>query len=127
MKKYPLSKRTGVDFQRFSKNRFSGRDLTLSDKDVFPEGSARFKLTSHDTYRVVNHTKAAKNPNPKSNDDSYIQHRVHTARKSYYSEPLSGWTLSPEDRSLIRHLTKKYKKTYNRKPPGYYDNKKKKK
>lgn len=65
MKKYPLSKRTGVDFQRFSKNRFSGRNLTLLDKDVFPEGSARFKLTSHDTYRVVNHTTPKKKKKPR--------------------------------------------------------------
>lgn len=96
---------------------------------VFGETDTKYKSIGFTRSPVsgIKHTKAAKNPNPKSNDDSYIQHRVHTARKSYYSEPLSGWTLSPEDRSLIRHLTKKYKKSYNRKPPGYYDNKKKKK
>ena len=33
--KYGLEKRTGVDFQRFSKNRRSGKPLSLSDKRVF--------------------------------------------------------------------------------------------
>lgn len=54
--KYGLEKRTGVDFQRFSKNRMSGKPLKLSDKDVFPEGKERFKLSSHDTHRVLVHT-----------------------------------------------------------------------
>lgn len=55
-KKYGLSKRTGVDFQRFSINRMSGRPLNLSDKRVFPEGKERFKLSSADKYRVLKHT-----------------------------------------------------------------------
>lgn len=56
--RYGLEKRTGVDFQRFSKNRMSGKPLKVSDKDVFPEGKERFKLGSHDTYRILEHTKA---------------------------------------------------------------------
>ena len=36
--RYGLEKRTGVDFQRFNKNRMSGKSLKLDDKDVFPEG-----------------------------------------------------------------------------------------
>ena len=58
--RYGLKKRTGVDFQRFSKNRMSGRPLNLSDKKVFPESHARFKLGSHDTSRVLRHTKNKK-------------------------------------------------------------------
>lgn len=54
--RYGLKKRTGVDFQRFSKNRMSNKPLSLKDKDVFPEGSERFKLGSHDTARVLRHT-----------------------------------------------------------------------
>ena len=55
--KYGLSKPTGIDFQRFSKNRMSRKDLNLSDKRVFPEDKERFKLSSNDTYRAINHTK----------------------------------------------------------------------
>lgn len=58
--RYGLEKRTGVDFQRFNKNRMSGKPLDLSDKDVFPEGKERFKLGSHDLARSLRHTKAKK-------------------------------------------------------------------
>ncbi|HCH74495.1 MAG TPA: hypothetical protein DEV87_04865 [Clostridiales bacterium] len=54
--RYGLTKRTGVDFQRFDKNRMSGKELNLKDKDVFPEGKERFKLGSHDTNRAIKHT-----------------------------------------------------------------------
>ena len=55
-KKYGLEKRTGVDFQRFSKNRMTRKELSLFDKDVFPEERERFKLSSHDTHDVILHT-----------------------------------------------------------------------
>ena len=58
--RYGLKKRTGVDFQRFKENRFTGKKLNLSDKKVFPESNARFKLGSHDTSRVLRHTKNKK-------------------------------------------------------------------
>lgn len=54
--RYGLEKRTGVDFQRFDKNRYSQKKLTLSDKKVFPEQKARFKLGSHDLSRTLRHT-----------------------------------------------------------------------
>ena len=54
--RYGLQKRTGVDFQRFGKNRMSGGPLKLSDTKVFPEGQARFKLGSHDTHNALEHT-----------------------------------------------------------------------
>lgn len=59
-KEYGLEKRTGVDFQRFSLNRMSKTPLRLSDKRVFPEGKERFKLSSADKYRVLQHTKRNK-------------------------------------------------------------------
>ena len=58
--RYGLEKRTGVDFQRFNKNRMSGQPLKLEDKDVFPEDKERFKLGSHDLSRTLRHTKAKK-------------------------------------------------------------------
>ena len=54
--RYGLEKRTGVDFQRFDKNRYSQKKLNLSDKKIFPEQQARFKLGSHDLSRTLRHT-----------------------------------------------------------------------
>lgn len=59
-KRYGLEKRTGVDFQRFGKNRMTKKALVLNDKDVFPEKKERFKLGSHDLSRVLKHTKKDK-------------------------------------------------------------------
>ena len=56
-KKYGFKKETGVDYQRFSKNRMSGKNLKINDRRVFPEGKERFKLTSHDAHRAALHTK----------------------------------------------------------------------
>lgn len=58
--RYGLEKRTGVDFQKFNKNRMSGKPLKVEDKDVFPEEKERFKLGSHDLSRSLRHTKAKK-------------------------------------------------------------------
>ena len=63
--RYGLEKRTGVDFERFSKNRMSGKPLKLDDKDVFPEGKEEFKLSSKDKHNVLVHTKAIANPKNK--------------------------------------------------------------
>jgi len=58
--RYGLPKRTGVDFQKFGKNRMSGKSLSIEDKDVFPERKERFKLGSHDLSRTLKHTKVKK-------------------------------------------------------------------
>ena len=58
--RYNLPKRTGVDFQKFTKNRMSKKNLSLNDKDVFPEGKEQFKLGSHDLSRTLKHTKVKK-------------------------------------------------------------------
>lgn len=54
--KYGLEKRTEVDYQIFRKNRLSGKNLSLKDKEVFPEDKERFKRSSHDTHRAIVHT-----------------------------------------------------------------------
>ena len=64
-KKYGLQKRTGVDFQTFSKNRITKKPLTLSDKRAFPEGKERFKLSSHDTHKAIIHTQRRKKKKPR--------------------------------------------------------------
>lgn len=63
--KYGLKKRTGVDYQRFDKNRMSKTPLKLSDNRVFPELKERFKLSSHDTHRAVIHTQPRKKKKPR--------------------------------------------------------------
>ena len=60
--KYGLEKRTGIGSKVYSKNRMSKKPLTLSDKRVFPEEKERFKLSSHDTHRVIKHTQKRKKP-----------------------------------------------------------------
>ena len=63
--RYGLEKRTGVDFQKFSTNRMSGKSLTLKDKDVFPEDKERFTLNSKDKHNVLVHTKSINDPKRK--------------------------------------------------------------
>ena len=63
--RYGLSKRTGVDFQRFSKNRMSKKRLSLSDKNVFPEEKERFVLSNRDRDKAIYHTGAKKRRNKK--------------------------------------------------------------
>ena len=58
--RYGLPKRTGIDFQRFNTNRLTGKPLSITDKDVFPESKERFKLGSHDLSRALRHTKVKK-------------------------------------------------------------------
>lgn len=62
---YGLDKRTGVDSEVFRTNRMSKKPLRLTDEDVFPEGKERFKLGSHDTHRVLVHTKMVSQPKKK--------------------------------------------------------------
>jgi hypothetical protein len=59
-KKYGLNKPTGINFQRFSKNRMSKKPLSLFNNRVFYEGKERFKLSSKDTHRAINHTQKKK-------------------------------------------------------------------
>lgn len=58
--RYGLPNRTGVDFQRFDKNRMSGKPLDINDRDVFPEGKERFTLSNRDKDKAVYHTGAKK-------------------------------------------------------------------
>ena len=60
-KKYGLEKRTGVDHEIFSKNRMTGRNLKITDWDAFPKGVPEFRLSSHDTHRVLDHVNRHKN------------------------------------------------------------------
>ncbi len=54
--RYGLAKRTGIDFQRFDKNRMSGKPLQLDDKKAFPEQKERFTLSNRDRDKVIYHT-----------------------------------------------------------------------
>lgn len=51
--RYGLEKRTGVDFQRFNKNRMSGKPLSLQDRKVFPEQKERFTLSNRDRDKAL--------------------------------------------------------------------------
>ncbi len=53
--KYPLLKESGVDYKVYGRRSDNNKRLSLSDRDVF-DSSEDFKLTSHDTHRVLVHT-----------------------------------------------------------------------
>lgn len=53
--KYPLSKRSGVDKKIYSLRVDIKSPLRLEDYEVFDKTPA-FKLSSHDTHRVLTHT-----------------------------------------------------------------------
>jgi hypothetical protein len=61
--RYNLPQRTGVDYQRFAKNRMSGKPLDIKDKKVFPEDKERYTLNSKDKHSVLVHTKSINMPN----------------------------------------------------------------
>ena len=96
---------------------------------VFGEKGDKYKslgLTTHPD-KNIKHIELHKNPEPFNSAPSYLQFRVHTANKKYYAIPLSNWKFEKEDMDIVRHRVKEYKKSYNRKPPMYYENKRKKK
>lgn len=63
--RYGLPKRTGVDFQKFHKNRMSKKNLTIDDKDVFYEGKECFTLSNRDRDKALYHTKVKTRPKNK--------------------------------------------------------------
>lgn len=54
-KKYPLTKPSGVDKKVYTNRADNQRPLRLNDKQVF-DSKPSFKLSSHDTHRIINHT-----------------------------------------------------------------------
>lgn len=67
------------------------------------------------------------NPNPNDKRDAYLGETVHTVAESAYDAQKKGWGFSRKDRPLVRHIVKRYKKRTNRKPPNWYEYKKRKK
>lgn len=53
--KYPLSKRCGVDKKVYSQRVDNHKSLRLEDNEVFDKKPS-YKLSSHDTHRVLKHT-----------------------------------------------------------------------
>lgn len=53
--KYPLTKRSGVDNKIYSRRSDNKKPLQLTDNEVFDKKPA-FKLSSHDTHKVILHT-----------------------------------------------------------------------
>ena len=84
---------------------------------VFGEKNGKYKSLGLTTNPVkgIRHVKLHKNPEPNNTDKSYLQMRVHTAKKGYYTDTLPDWTFSKEDMAIARHRTKEYKKSTNRK------------
>lgn len=84
---------------------------------VFGEKNNKYKslgLTHHPKEKYK-HTKLTSNPNPHDSDCSYLQHKVQTTNKKYFSEPMLNWKFNTKDLPLVRHLKKQYKKRSNKK------------
>lgn len=83
---------------------------------IFGETQNKYKSLSITSHPKSNYPyiKLCKNPQKGNNIDSYVETKPKTAKKSYYSKPLRGYEFSHEDRAIIRHLIKKYKKSTNR-------------
>lgn len=94
---------------------------------IFGETETKYKslglTTSPKEY--IQHIPLSKNPDPNDTRSSSMQLRVHTANKKYYGEPLKGWRFAQEDMPVVRHRTKEYKKSTNRKPKWWYVKKRK--
>lgn len=54
MNRYPLTKRSGIDKHVHTK-KVTNENLRLEDKEVF-DSKPSFKLSSHDTHRLIKHT-----------------------------------------------------------------------
>ena len=68
------------------------------------------------------------NPNPQDNRPSFMRTKVVTAQKRWFTNPpVAGLSLGTEERAIVRFFRKRYNKSLNRHPPGYYEQKKKKK
>lgn len=64
IKKYPLTKRSGVDKYVHSFKTTAKERLRLEDKEIF-DVAPSFRLSSHDTYRVIKHTNSNNRKNKK--------------------------------------------------------------
>ena len=112
------------------RNEFRYNDSPLAEGHphyVFGEKNGKYKSLGLTTSPVegIRHVKLSKNPEPNNQNDSYLQMRVHTAKKKYYDEPLKDWEFAKEDKPIVRHRIKEYKKSTNRKPKGWFEKKRK--
>ena len=84
---------------------------------VFGHKNGKYKSfgLTHTPKKDHKSTILLKNPNPEDDVPSYLQHKVKTTQGRYMSDPLSDWKVGKEDRYLVRHLTKRYKKNQNKK------------
>ena len=65
MKKYPLTKRSGIDNKVYSQRADNRKFLRINDKQVFDSKPA-FKLSSHDTHKTIIHIKTSRNKKGKN-------------------------------------------------------------
>lgn len=94
---------------------------------VFGETSTHYKslgLTTHPRNDIP-HYPLNENPNPTDNRQSYLQLKVLSTNKKYLPIKEENWSFAKEDMPIVRLQQKKYKKSTNRKPKNWYENKKK--
>ena len=84
---------------------------------VFGYKNGKYKSLglTHTPKKEHRSTKLNKNPNSVDSKDSYLQHTVKTTQERYFSPVLNGWQFDDEDKPLVRHIKKSYKKRQNKK------------
>lgn len=83
---------------------------------VFGYKSGKYKSfgLTHNPKKKYKSTALHSNPDPNDSARSYMQHKVKSTQERYMSEPLQNWNLCKDDRVLVRHYSKKYKKRQNK-------------
>lgn len=94
----------------------TGKDSKGHPQYVFAQRNGRYKsygLTTHpnDKHDFV---PLLKNPNPNDTRKAYIQKGVFSTKTKYLSNRKDDWSFGNEDRTLVRHWIKKYRKKHKK-------------
>ena len=84
---------------------------------IFGEKDGKYKSfgLTHHPKKEHPHIALKKSPDPQDVRQSYLQTRVKTTKKKFFSKPLSGWRFDSEDMAVVRYYKKRYKKSQNKK------------
>lgn len=128
----PRKKKESRKYKPLNEFRFNHSQAANSHPHyIFGVKGIKYKSLPLTTTRPgnVSYYTLEKNPNPNDKSTAYLPFvKPHTAKITLYDkEVLKGWGFDKEDMPVIRHRIKKYKKSYNRKPPMWYEKKKQKK
>lgn len=112
-----MSKKQSGKYQ--SENFFAvntGKNAKGHPQYVFGQKNGRYKsygLTTHPN-KTHEFVRLSKNPNPKDSSTAYIQKGVFSTKLKYLSNRKTGWSFGSEDRALVQHWVKKYRRAHKK-------------